>query len=87
MKTISNLNIKELHVRTTSELAVAKYSKKRVLSVKLEEEQYKKLKILAFISETAMSEIVYSFLEQFIEQYRKENVIEVAPEPDGQDVL
>lgn len=87
MKTITNLDIKELHVKTIGELAVEKYSNKKTLSIKLNEEQYKRLKVLAFICDTAMSEIVKSFLEQFIEQYRKENVIEVSLSSSDEGVL
>jgi hypothetical protein len=79
MKTITNLNINQLNIRTISELAVVKYDDKKCLSVKLSSEDFKRLKNIAFFNETAMSEIVRSFLEQFLEQYHKENVIDGEP--------
>ena len=83
MKTITNLNINQLSVRTIGELATAKYDDKKILSVKLDNDDFKKLKSIAFFNETAMSEIVRAFLEQFLEQYHKENVID--GEPESQD--
>lgn len=79
MKTITNLDIKELRVRTIEEINAETLNNEKSLSIKLSEEQHKKLKRLAFNIETAMSEIVRSFLEQFLEQYRKENVIDEEP--------
>lgn len=79
MKTINGLNIQQLSVRTVEELAVTSIQSEKNLSIKLTEEQHRKLKILAFKTGTSMSEIVRSFLEQFLEQYRKENVIDGGP--------
>lgn len=83
MKTITNLNIKELKVKTVEELAIDNFPDAKTLSIKIGEEQHKRLKILAFCTGTTMSAIVRAFLEQFVEQYRKENVID--GEPESQD--
>lgn len=82
MKTITNLNIVSLNVRTDEELSDDNNEFKS-LSIKIDEEQHKRLKILSVCSGMTMSAIIRSFLEQFLEQYRKENVID--GEPESQD--
>lgn len=76
MKTITNLNINSLKVRTIGELANSNFNDSKNLTIKLDKELHRKLKILAVSADTTMSEIIRSFLVQFVEQYRKENVIE-----------
>lgn len=76
MKTVKGLNIQQLPVRTIEELAVISIKGEKNLSVKLLDEQHKKLKLIAFKTGTSMSEIVRSFLVQFIDQYKKENVVD-----------
>ena len=83
MKTITNLNIDEISVRTLEELAVVRAISMKELSVKIDESQHKRLKILAFSLGTSMSEIVRAVLQQLIDQYHKENVID--GEPESQD--
>jgi hypothetical protein len=87
MKTITNLNIDSLHVRTIEELRDAKDASTKSLSIKIDEEQHKKLRILSFSLGVTMTEIIRAFVVQLIEQFDPKNVIEVAPEPDGQGVL
>lgn len=87
MKTITNLNINELTVKTLSDLASEKFTETKELSIKLDKVWHRRLKTLAFNLDTSMSEIVRSFLEQFCEQYQKENVIEVQHEVDNRSVL
>lgn len=87
MKAVKNLNITELKVKTIEELALEKHIDMKELSVKINEKQHKGLKLLAFNTGTSMSEIIRAFLQQFIEQFDPENVVEVQPEPDSQGVL
>ena len=82
MKTINGLNIQQLSVRTVEELAVISIQSEKNLSIKLTEEQHRKLKILAFKTGTSMSEIVRAFLVQFIDQYKKENVVDCSKESE-----
>ena len=79
MKTINNIEIKQLTVRTIEEISMSSIPDEKNLSVKISKEQHRKLKVIAFNTGTAMSEIVRSFLEQFLEQYHKENVIDGEP--------
>lgn len=80
MKTITNLNIKSLSIKTTGELANSSIEGEKALSVRLDKEQHRRLKLLAFSADTTMSELIRAFLVQLIEQYRKENVIDGEPE-------
>lgn len=83
MKTITNLNIKSLTIMTLSELSNSNIEGDKALSVRLDKEQHRRLKLLAFSIDTTMSELVRAFLVQLIEQYQKENVID--GEPESQD--
>lgn len=83
MKTITNLHINTLNVKTASELANSSIEGEKALSVRLDKEQHRKLKLLAFSADTTMSELIRAFLAQLIEQYHKENVID--GEPGSQD--
>ena len=76
MKTITNLHINTLNVKTASELANSSIEGEKALSVRLDKEQHRKLKLLAFSADTTMSELIRAFLAQLIEQYHKENVID-----------
>lgn len=83
MKTITNLNINKLKIRTLSEITVATIDGDKTVSVRLDKEQHRRLKLLALSIDTTMSELVRAFLVQFISQYRKENVVD--SEPGKQD--
>jgi hypothetical protein len=82
MKTINGLNIHQISVRTIEELATFSIQGEKSLSVKLLDEQHKRLKLIAFKTGTSMSEIVRAFLVQFIDQYKKENVVDCSPETE-----
>jgi hypothetical protein len=82
MKTINGLNIQQISVRTIEELATFSIQGEKSLSIKLSDEQHKKLKLIAFKAGTSMSEIVRAFLVQFIDQYKKENVVDCSPESE-----
>lgn len=82
MKQICNLDIKQITVRTIEELSTQTIDDEKRLSIKISEEQHRKLKVIAFNAGTAMSEIVRAFLVQFIDQYKKENVVDCSPESE-----
>jgi hypothetical protein len=82
MKIINGLNIQQISVRTIEELATFSIQGEKSLSIKLSDEQHKKLKLIAFKAGTSMSEIVRAFLVQFIDQYKKENVVDCSPESE-----
>lgn len=82
MKTINGLNIQQISVRTIEELATFSIQGEKSLSIKLSDEQHKKLKLIAFKAGTSMSEIVRAFLVQFIDQYKKENVVDCTSEDE-----
>jgi hypothetical protein len=87
MKTITNLNIDSLHVRTIEELRDAKDASTKSLSIKIDEEQHKKLRILSFSLGVTMTEIIRAFVMQLIEQFDPSSVIEVSPSSSDEDVL
>lgn len=87
MKTITNLNINSLSIRTIEDLRELKETSTKSLSIKIDEEQHKKLRILSFSLGVTMTEIIRAFIVEFIEQFDPENVVEVQPEPDSHGVL
>ena len=82
MKTINGLDIKNLTVRTIEEISTSSIPDEKNLSVKISKEQHRKLKVIAFNTGTAMSEIIRAFLIQLIDQYKKENVIDCSTESE-----
>jgi hypothetical protein len=87
MKTITNLNINSLNIRTIEDLRELKETSTKSLSIKIDEEQHKKLRILSFSLGVTMTEIIRAFIVEFVEQFNPENVIEGQPEIENRGVL